>query len=420
MGHMIGKDVYRKLGKKIDNLTMRAPWNQTFQAILKELYSQDEADVVVKMPYGLSKLDQIEKVTKYERSRLQKILDGLCSKGLVMDLFMHGEYFYSPSPMIIGIFEFTMMRTRGELNMKEWAKLFHAYLQDEDTFYRANFGHGEKISPLRALPHEGIFGDEEYVEVLDYEKATSIVESSNRFAVGICSCRHEKLHVGEKKCEVPLDTCSTLGPAADYMVRHDFAKEVSKSEMLELLVRSKEMGLVFCADNMKNDISFICHCCGCCCNALLGISKFGYPGMVVTSSFIAESDENICTECGTCAEACPVDAIRMLPEGDPEIDKSICLGCGVCALKCPSGALKLIKREQRVLHPEDTFERVILQSLERGTLQNMMFNNPQSKTHAFMRGFVGGFLKLLPVKKALMSDTLRSSFLNMMKRGGGG
>lgn len=417
MGHLAGKDVYRKLGKKIDNLTMRAPWNETFHAILKELYSEEEADVVVKMPFGLSSLDQIEKTTKYERPKLQSILDGLASKGLVMDLWMRDQYHYSPSPIIIGIFEFTMMRTRGELNTKEWARLFHTYLQDENTFFRANFKHGEKISPLRALPHEGAFGDEEYVEVLDYEKATSIVESSNRFAVGICSCRHEKLHVGEKKCEVPLDTCSTFGAAVDYMVRHDFAKEVSKSEMLELLSRSKEMGLVFCADNMKNNVSFICHCCGCCCNPLLGISKFGYPGMVVTSNFIAQSDEEVCTECGICAESCPINAIEMLPEASPRIDASICLGCGVCALRCPTKAMKLVKRKQRVLHPEDTFEKIILQCLERGTLQNLMFNNPQSKTHAFVRGFVGGFLKLPPVKKALMSDTLRSSFLAMMKRG---
>lgn len=82
-----------------------------------------------------------------------------------------------------------------------------------------------------------------------------------------------------------------------------------------------------------------------------------------------------------------------------------------------TGALKLEKRKQKVFHPEDTFERVILQCLERGTLQNLMFDNPQSITHSFMRGFVGGFLKLPPVKKALMSDTLRSSFLGMMKRG---
>jgi hypothetical protein len=38
-------------------------------------------------------------------------------------------------------------------------------------------------------------------------------------------------------------------------------------------------------------------------------------------------------------------------------------------------------------------------------------------TDKFMRGFIGGFLKLTPVKKALMSDMLRSTFLNSMKKG---
>jgi Pyruvate/2-oxoacid:ferredoxin oxidoreductase delta subunit len=417
MGHMIGKDVYRKLGEKIDNLTMRAPWDETFHAILRELYSPEEADVVVKMPYGLSNLDRVEKVTKHERSKLQKILENLCAKGLVMDLWMRGEYHYMPSPLLIGIFEFTMMRTGENLNTKEWAKLFHAYMQEDDTFYAANLKHREKVSPLRALPHEDAIDSSEHVEVLDYEKATAIVEGGKKFSIGLCSCRHEKLHVGEKKCNVPLETCSSIDAAAEFMIRHNLAKEVSKSEMLENVARSKEMGLVFCADNVKNDVSFICHCCGCCCTALLGISKFGYPNMVVTSSFIAQVDDKVCAECGACAEACPIHAIELAPEGGPKIDARVCMGCGVCALRCTTGAIKLVKREQRVIHPEDTFERVILQCLERGTLQNMMFDNPQSVTHKFMRGFVGGFLKLSPVKRALMSDTLRSSFLGMMKKG---
>jgi Pyruvate/2-oxoacid:ferredoxin oxidoreductase delta subunit len=417
MGHMVGKEVYRKLGKKVDNLTMRAPWNETFHAILKELYSLEEADIVVKMPYGLANLERIEKVTKYERSKLQKILENLCAKGLVMDLWMHDEYHYTPSPMVIGIFEFTMMRVGDNLNAKEWAKLFHAYLQDDSGFYAANFKHKEKISPLRALPHEDAVDSSEYIEVLDHEKATSIIEGGKRFSIGLCSCRHEKLHVGEKRCDVPLETCSSFDAAADFMIRHNLAKEVSRTEMLENLARSKEMGLVFCADNVKNDVSFICQCCGCCCNVLLGISKFGYPNVVVTSSFIAQVDDKICAECGACAEACPIGAIELVSEKTPKIDAGVCMGCGVCALRCTTGALKLVKREQRVIHPEDTFERVILQCLERGTLQNMMFDNPQSVTHKFMRGFVGGFLKLPPVKRALMSDTLRSSFLGMMKKG---
>ncbi|HAR49979.1 MAG TPA: 4Fe-4S ferredoxin, partial [Smithella sp.] len=96
-----------------------------------------------------------------------------------------------------------------------------------------------------------------------------------KFSIGLCSCRHEKHHVDEKKCDIPLDTCTSFGYGADYLIRNKMAKEVSKSEMLDHFARSREMGLVFCADNVQKNITFICHCCGCCCNILLGISKFG-------------------------------------------------------------------------------------------------------------------------------------------------
>ncbi len=416
MGHMVGKDIYRKLGRKIDGLTARTPWNETFHAILKELYTTDEADLIVRMPYGMNNFDKIQQITKYEPVKLRNLLDGLCSKGLVMDIWMMGGYRYMISPLIIGIFEFTMMRTRGELNFKEWANLFHEYLQNHKTFYASNFGHGETVSPLRALPYEDAIDESEYVEILDYEKASALVDGHDKFAIGICSCRHEKMHVGQKKCSVPLETCSTFGPSTDYMIRHGFAKEVSKTEMLQNLARSKELGLVLCADNSKKDIGFICHCCGCCCNVLLGISQFGYPNILVTSNYIARCDDDICTECGTCVESCPINAISNGGNGSPRVDESICVGCGVCALSCTSEALKLTRRQQRVLHPQDIFERVILQCLERGTLQNLLFDDPQRLSHKFMRGFVGGFLKLPPVKKALMSDRLRSSFLHTLRK----
>jgi len=415
MGHLVGKDVYRSLGKKIDGLTTRAPWNETLHSILKELYSSDEAELAVKIPYGLSTLEQIEKTVNYDPVSMRHNLDSMCEKGLVMDLDFNGTTWYTLSPFVIGIFEFTMMRTRGELDHKEWARLFSEYLED-GAFYSANFDGKTRVSPLRTLPYEDSIADSDYVEVLDYEKATAIVENSDQFAIGICSCRHEKLHMGEKTCKVPLETCSTFGPATDYMIKHGFARKASRSEMMDLLAQSKELGLVLNADNVKKDISFICHCCGCCCNVLLGISKYGYPNVVVTSSFIAKRDADACAECGLCADACPISAIQDTGDGPPDIDESICLGCGVCALNCTTGALKLVKRKQRVLHPEDNMERVILQCLERGTLQNQMFTDPQKLSHKFLRGFVGAFLKLPPIKKSLMSDTLRSSFLERMKR----
>ena len=70
MGKIAEENVYRRLGEKINNLTFRAPWNDTFYNILKNLYTEEEAALVVNMPYGLSSLDRISKITKIEENRL--------------------------------------------------------------------------------------------------------------------------------------------------------------------------------------------------------------------------------------------------------------------------------------------------------------------------------------------------------------
>jgi Na+-translocating ferredoxin:NAD+ oxidoreductase RNF subunit RnfB len=425
MGHLVGKDIFRELGKKIDGMETRAPWNDQLHALLKELYSESEADFVIRMPYGLSTLDELALATGFEKSALQSMLDGLTSKGLVMDLWLNGEYRYAPSPMVVGIFEFTMMRMGPEADSKKWAKLLHEYMEVDPSFLSANFGKGEQLFNLRTLPHEEALPSAEYFEVLDYEKASALIADHDRFAIGLCSCRHKKLHMGEKTCDVPLEKCSQFGYAADFMIRHNLAREVSRSEMVDNFVQSREMGLVFGADNVQKNVKFVCHCCKCCCGPLQGISTYGYPNAIVTSNYIAGITDESCAGCGKCAKACPINAISMTAAADPArkrkqdacVDTSICIGCGVCALQCPTKACTLVKRKQRVIHPETTFERLMLQCLEKGTLQNQIFANPGSIGEKFIRSFVGGFLRLSPVKKALMSDTLRSRFLDAMKQG---
>lgn len=425
MAHTNAKDIYRKLGRKIDGLPTRVSRNAALYEILKELYTPQEAEVLVRMPYGLSSFEQVARCTKYDRAKLRATLESLCEKGLVFDIWVRDQYRYMPAPLAVGIFEMTMMRTRGELRYAEWARLFHEYMHGDHSFYAANFAHGEKVSILRVLPHEEAIAEAAYVEILDYEKATAIVESADKFAIGLCSCRHEKLHVGEKSCKTPLETCSSFGSGADALIRHGMAREVSRSEMLDNIARSKELRLVLTADNVQKNAGFICHCCGCCCNLMLGVSQHGFPNTIVTSTYISYIEEEKCTGCEKCGKACPIHAIEMVPivnpltkkAKNPRVDESICLGCGVCALTCHQDAVRLVKREQRVLHPETTFERVILGSLERGTLQNLLFGNPQSITHQFLRGFIGGFLRLPPVKRALMSDQLRSTFLAALKSG---
>jgi DNA-binding transcriptional regulator GbsR (MarR family) len=89
-------DVYRALGEKIDSLTTRAPWNEAFHSLLKELYTAEEADVVARMPYTLSTLERISMVTGMDKTRLSTLLERLCSKGLVMDIWnpRENQYYY--------------------------------------------------------------------------------------------------------------------------------------------------------------------------------------------------------------------------------------------------------------------------------------------------------------------------------------
>ncbi len=46
-----------------------------------------------------------------------------------------------------------------------------------------------------------------------------------------------------------------------------------------------------------------------------------------------------------CLTGCPVNAIKVLPEGRVEIDAQTCIGCGDCAALCPYDAITLVARE---------------------------------------------------------------------------
>jgi Fe-S-cluster-containing hydrogenase component 2 len=368
----------------------------------------------------------------------------MCDKGLVMDIAngsangsakLHNDrkkrnnehkdirdngYFYALSPFVFGFFEFTMMRVGPDLPYRTWAKLLHDYLSDDGSIYKANFSHGEILGIGRTVPHEetviGVTA-ENSSEILDYESALALVDRSSAAAVGICSCRHEKLHTDTKTCKFDLETCLSFGEGANFLVRHNLARPLSKEEAKASLARGKAAGLVLIADNVRKDVSFICQCCGCCCGMLQGINKFGFLNAVTTSNYIAHIEIPQCTGCGKCARVCPVKAISMTQK-IPAIDNERCLGCGVCATLCTFKAIQLHPRAKRAYHPEDFFERALISNLELGTLQNFVFNNPNSKKQEFLRLITGAFLRLPPVRQTLVSDLFRSRFLGFMRSRG--
>jgi hypothetical protein len=93
MAHPNAKDIYHKLGRKIDGLPTRVSRNAALYEILKELYTPEEAEVLVRMPYGLSSFARVARITRIDEARLRAALDSLCEKGLVFDLWVKDHIF---------------------------------------------------------------------------------------------------------------------------------------------------------------------------------------------------------------------------------------------------------------------------------------------------------------------------------------
>ena len=56
-----------------------------------------------------------------------------------------------------------------------------------------------------------------------------------------------------------------------------------------------------------------------------------------------------CLGLGTCARACPFDAITMGPMGLPVVDEQKCTGCGTCERVCPKNIISLSSVTRRIL-----------------------------------------------------------------------
>ena len=96
------------------------------------------------------------------------------------------------------------------------------------------------------------------------------------------------------------------------------------------------------------------------------------------------------------------------------MDRDICLGCGVCARNCSVKAIELKKRPEQIITPVNSTHRFVLQAIEKGTLQNLIFDNQAFANHRAMAAVFGAILDLPPIKQAMASKQFKSIYLDRL------
>jgi ferredoxin len=417
MAHQAMKSAYSELVERLNQSPQGvAPKELLFQ-ILKMLFTEEDAALCARLPIQPFSIKRAAGIWNVPEAAARRELERLAESNILLDFMgRDGNMKYILPPPVAGFFEFSMMRIRNDIDQKLLAELLHKYITEEDDFLLQLFG-GHETQFGRMLVHEPALSEENALHVLDYERATHIIKSAKHIGVGLCYCRHKASHKGIA-CNAPLEFCLSLNTCADSLIRHGCARRIDAAEGLDILARAWDMKLVQFAENNRRNVSFICNCCPCCCDTMIALRRFGIVQNICTN-FIAAIDSEKCTGCGKCVQVCPVEAVKLASahdSGNPNRrvarqDEKSCLGCGVCVRACPKQAIRLESRPNRIITPVDSVHRMVVMAIERGKLQNLIFDNPFSTRHRALAAIIGVILRLPPVKQVLANKQLQSRYL---------
>ncbi|MBZ0311208.1 4Fe-4S binding protein [Clostridium butyricum] len=414
MSHLVGKDAYKSLEERLNKFPQGAPPSETLYKILSMMFTEKEAELVAQLPIKAFNIKTAALIWKVKESEAEKILDTLASKALILDLECDkdNEKKYLMAPPMAGFFEFALMRTGGHLDQKVLSQLFHQYLNVEDDFMKELF-FGSETKMGRAFVQERVLNNDNSIDILDYERASHIIKSAKHIGVSSCYCRHKAHHLGDD-CYAPMETCLSFDTTAYTLTKHNYARKIDSHEALDILNMCYDYNLVQCGENVQKQPNFMCNCCKCHCEAFTSAKKFGLLVPVNTTSYIPYVDTHKCIGCGKCTNICPMEAISVTTTGKDkyaQVDDKLCLGCGVCVKNCPKDAIKLKRRKESIITPVTTVHRVVITAIEKGQLQNLIFDNQAHKSHKAMAAILASILKLSPVHKVMASKQMKSVYL---------
>ena len=352
-------DIYRNLQKHLNKMPIGFPAVKSGADIrlLKHLFTPEEARIATFLKFGWDRdLEVLEtiyervKKTGMSQEKLEKILDAMASKGSIMSKRESGKKLFGNAELLVGMFEFQVNKlTEG------FVEDFLEYM-DQGWWPEALKLKGVQ---LRTIPVERSVEPKHNVSTYD-DLLKLLNTTEGPYAAINCVCRQVKDVIKDPcKATSRRELCLGFGEPAQLYIDQGWGRSISKKEILEILRKNEDDGLVLQPDDSQH-LNFICSCCGCCCEFLSTLKKLASPGNFSITNYYAEVDSEICTGCGTCEDICQMNAISLKNEISL-IKRRKCIGCGNCVAKCPSESIQLNKREREFTpYPtmDDLFDRI--------------------------------------------------------------
>ncbi len=236
---------------------------------------------------------------------------------------------YAAISFVVGIYEFQLNKIDREL-----AELFEEYIPTLIGQMRST-----RTKPMRVIPVDSAI--DATTAVASYDQIRELVKHKELISVAPCICQKEQGLLGNS-CRGAAERCIQFGSSAQYYIDNGMARRIDLDELMGILKRGEEDGLVLSPTNSQN-IPGMCMCCNCCCPLLRTLAALDRPVDHVQTTFQAEIDADLCNGCGLCEERCQMTAL-VEGESTYEVDDVRCIGCGLCLSECPTEALSLIER----------------------------------------------------------------------------
>ena len=357
----MSEDIYHRLAQILDTLPNGFPAteNGVEIKILEKIFSPEEAKLFCDLRLELETPEQIATRTGRPLEGLKDTLQDMADKGQCGEVRLGDTSLFKMIPWILGIWEFQVEHLDEELARlnKEYEPVYGR------QFFSTTPQYMQTVLVEEAIPNEQ--------EALPHKRVSAIIEGGQSFRVVDCICKKAQGLIGNP-CDRPVEVCMAIAPVPGYFEQFEIGRVISKEEAWKILELSEEKALVHLSSNFQQGQFFICNCCKCCCPVLQGITELNIPAsLVINSLYYAEKDEDLCTDCGTCAEErCQVNAI-VEEDGEYRFVREACIGCGLCVSACPSEAVTMVRKDEAQLSKPPATEADWFE--ERGRIRGVDF-----------------------------------------------